>query len=587
MIRLLLPVSIVCLLVISPAIIVGQVKDFNPVTEEILLNPADEDWLMPSRTFDWQRFSPLDQIHRDNVSQLGLAWVRGLNSGLQEDIPLVYDGVMYIAAPGDLIQALDATNGDLIWEYQRELPEDLFEFVSLSDISRNLAIYQDMIYHGAADGYIVALDARTGEVRWETKAHDYKTGNRHSSGFITMDGKVLSGRACPSTRCFIAAHDAMTGEEVWRTYTAAIPGEPGGDTWGNLPLERRIHVSPWGNPGSYDAKRGLVYWGVAVPRPYPRILRHDGNVDAVPRSSPSELYVNCTLALDVKTGKIVWYYQHLPGDDWDADHVEERILVRSTVNPNPNFVKWISPNISSSKERDILVTMGEPGGLFALDRDTGEFLWATPFPHDSPEFHIGHIDVATGKTFLNWDGVTKNIGDTVVGCYKNAKSYWPMAYSPLNNSLYIPYNEECVKQTSNPDTPTGTGPRIGIPRPGVDPDKWTGLAKVNVSTGETDHFYTQRVSGNGATLVTAGNLLFWGDLGRRFRAFDADTGEVLWETILGDAIQNSTITYAVNGRQYVAVLTGWGVLTGKYLSYTPEVSVPGKHNAIYVFALPH
>ena len=118
MIRLLLPVSIVCLLVISPAITVGQVKDFSPVTEEILLNPADEDWLMPSRTFDWQRFSPLDQIHRDNVSQLGLAWVRGLNSGLQEDIPLVYDGVMYIAAPGDLIQALDATNGDLIWEYQ-------------------------------------------------------------------------------------------------------------------------------------------------------------------------------------------------------------------------------------------------------------------------------------------------------------------------------------------------------------------------------------------------------------------------------------------------------------------------------------
>ena len=587
MIRLLLSVSIVCFSVIFSAITVGQVKDFVPVTEEILLNPADEDWLMPSRTFDWQRFSPLDQIHRDNVSELSLAWVRGLNSGLQENIPLVYDGVMYVAAPGDLIQALDATNGDLIWEYQRELPEDLLEFVSLSDISRNLTIYQDMVYHGAADGYIVALDARTGKVRWETKAHDYKTGNRHSSGFITMDGKVLSGRACPSTRCFIAAHDAITGEEVWRTYTAAMPGEPGGDTWGNLPLERRIHVSPWGNPGSYDAKRGLVYWGVAVPKPYPRVLRHDGNVDAVSRSSPSELYVNCTLALDVKTGKIVWYYQHLPGDDWDADHVEERILVRSTVNPNPDFVKWISPKISSSEERDILVTMGEPGGRFALDRDTGEFLWATPFPHDSPEFHIGHIDVATGKTFLNWDVVTKNPGDTVVGCYKNAKSYWPMSYSPLNNSLYIPYNEECVKQTSNPDTPTGTGPRIGIPRPGVDPNKWTGLAKVNVSTGETDHFYTQRVSGNGATLVTAGNLLFWGDLGRRFRAFDSDTGEVLWETILGDAIQNSTITYAVNGRQYVAVLTGWGVLTGKYLSYTPEVSVPGKHNAIYVFALPN
>ena len=586
MTHLLLPILIVFLLGHLPAVVVGQVKDFVPVTEEHLANPAAGDWLMPSRTFDWQRFSPLDQINRDNVSQLSLAWVRGLNPGIQENIPLVSNGVMYVAAPGDLIQALDATNGDLIWEYQRELPEDLPGFVTLAEISRNLAIYQDMIYHGAADGYIIALDARTGEVRWETQAHDYKQGSRHSSGFITMDGKVLSGRSCASTRCFIAAHDAMTGKEVWRTYTAAIPGEPGGDTWGGLPLERRIHVSPWGNPGSYDAKRGLVYWGVGVPKPYPRILRHDGDVDAVPRSSPSELYTNCTLALDIKTGKIVWYYQHLPGDDWDADHVEERILVRSTVKPDPDSVKWISSKLSSDEERDILVTLGEPGGLFALDRDTGEFLWATPFPHDSPQFHLGHVDVETGQTFLNWDGVTKNVGDTVISCYKNTKSYWPMAYSPLNNSLYIPYNEECVEQTSNPDTPTGTGPRSGLPRPGVASEEWAGLAKVNVSTGETDHFYTQRVAGNGATLVTAGNLLFWGDLSRRFRAFDTDSGKILWETILGDAIQNSTITYAVDGRQYVAVLTGWGILTGRYLGYTPEVKVPGMHNAIYVFALP-
>ncbi len=161
MTHLLLPILTVCLLGSLPAVVVGQVKDFVPVTEEMLANPAAGDWLMPSRTFDWQRFSPLDHVNRDNVSQLSLAWVRGLKPGIQENIPLVYNGVMYVAAPGDLIQALDATNGDLIWEYQRQLPEDLSGFVALAEISRNLAIYDDMIYHGAADGYIIALDART------------------------------------------------------------------------------------------------------------------------------------------------------------------------------------------------------------------------------------------------------------------------------------------------------------------------------------------------------------------------------------------------------------------------------------------
>ena len=166
---------------------------------------------------------------------------------------------------------------------------------------------------------------------------------------------------------------------------------------------------------------------MAVPKPYPRIIRHDGDVDAVPRSSPSELYTNCTLALDVKTGKIVWYYQHLPGDDWDADHVEERILVNTTVNPDPKAVKWVNPKITPGEKREILVTLGEPGGLWALDRETGEFLWASPFPFDVPEFHISHVDVETGQTFLNWDRVTKAIGETRIACYKEPRviGRWP------------------------------------------------------------------------------------------------------------------------------------------------------------------
>ncbi len=564
----------------------AQVKGFVPVTEQHLLNPDPEDWLMPSRTLDWHRFSPLDQINQDNVKQLRLAWVRGLEAGVQENIPLVYDGVMYVANPGDVVQALEAATGDLIWEYRRPLPEDVTDFVPLKDVSRNLAIYDDMIFHGAADGYVIALDAGTGQLRWETKTHDYQDGSRHSSGFIVADGKVLSGRSCSTIPCFIAAHDVHTGKELWRTYTSAVPGQPGGDTWGDLPFESRIHASPWGNPGSYDPELGLLYWGTADPKPYPRVVRHKGNPDAVSRSSPSELYSNSTLALDIETGKIVWYYQHLPGDDWDSDHVQERILIDTAVAPDPALVKWINPGISSGQKREILITLGEPGGLWALDRKTGEFLWANPFPFDVPEFHLSDIDVKTGQTFINWNKVAKAVGDRHVVCYHNTKGFWAMSYNPQNNSLYIPYNDYCLDQTVNADTPTGTGPRFTRPRPGADPNALSGLAKVNASTGRIDRIHTQRVPSNGAVLTTAGNLVFWGDLNRRFRAFDAGTGKILWETVLGDSIQNSTITYAVDGKQYVAVLTGWSAITGRTLSYLPDIQVLGGHNAIYVFALP-
>jgi PQQ-dependent dehydrogenase (methanol/ethanol family) len=563
----------------------GQIKEFVPVTEQHLSNPDPGDWLMPSRTRDWHRFSPLDQINRDNVKQLTLVWARGLEPGVQENIPLVYKGIMYVAHPGDVVQALDATSGDLLWEYRRPEPEDMTGFATFRSVTRSLAIYDDMIFHGTGDGHVIALDARNGELRWERKMLDYRDGSNHSSGFTVADGKVLSGRSCSTTPCFIAAHDAQTGKELWRTYTAAAPGEPGGDTWGDLPFESRIHASPWGNPGSYDPERQLVYWGTADPRPYPRVVRHHGNPDAVSRSSPAELYSNSTLALDVKTGKIVWYYQHLPGDDWDADHVQERILIDTPVAPDPKVVKWINPRISPGERRDILITLGEPGGLWALDRETGEFLWANPFPFDVPEFHLSDIDEKTGQTFINWNKVAKSVGETHVVCFHNTKGFWPMAYNPRNNSLYIPYNDYCLEQTANADTPVGAGPRFTRPRPGADPNALSGLARVDASTGQIDRLYTQRAPSNGAVLATAGNLVFWGDLNRRFRAFDADTGEVLWETILGDSIENSTITYAVNGKQYLAVLTGWANITGTTLSYLPEVRVLGGHNTIYVFAL--
>ena len=208
-----------------------QAQEFVPVTDEMLVDPDPEDWLMVHRTYDFQAYSPLDQINRDNVDQLKLAWMRAMDPGPQEIRPLVYDGVMYIAhAGGDHLQALDATTGDLIWDYERTLPEDLREYATIGNRTRHLAIYGDNIFHLTADAYLVALDARTGELAWESRMADYHEGITHSSGAMIIKGRVLSGRTCSpnslEARCFVAAHDADTGTELWRTYTAAGADDP-------------------------------------------------------------------------------------------------------------------------------------------------------------------------------------------------------------------------------------------------------------------------------------------------------------------------------------------------------------------------
>lgn len=555
----------------------AQVKSYVPVTQQMLENPSPDDWLMFSRTYDAQRFSPLKQINKSNVSQLRMAWVRGMGNGQTETIPIVHNGVMYVVNPGAIVQALDATNGDLLWEYQRKVPAN----VAGQGRTKSLAIYQDVILYTAPDSAVVGLDARTGELRWEAKVDP--RGN--TSGPIVVEGKVISSGACAGNRagCFISAHDALTGKEAWRFYTTPGPGEPGDETWAGAALDKRL-ASTWGLPGAYDPVRKLLYWGVANPMPDNRAERHNGNADAIPRSAPADLYSDSTLALDPNTGKLKWYYQHVPGDDWDLDYTNERTLARVRVNPDPKFVKWINPGIPRGQERDIAVVIGEGGGLFALDRDTGQFLWANPFPFDAPEFHLSSIDVKTGKTSINWDIVFKQPGEKHVVCYWNARSYWPTAYHPGTNSLYSSWIDNCREMTSA--APGQRASWRAIPRPGSNPNAFTGLAKINLSTGEILRFDMGRAPGTAGLLATAGDLVFHGDMSRRFKAFDAETGKQLWESVLGGNVSVSTISYGVNGKQYIAVMTGDNLKVSELAAEVPELKTPRGHNAIYVFALP-
>jgi PQQ-dependent dehydrogenase (methanol/ethanol family) len=555
----------------------AQVENFKPVTQQELENPSPNDWLMYSRTYDAQRFSPLNQISKQNVGQLRMIWSRTLGDGQTETIPIVRDGAIYVVAPGAVVEALNGATGDLLWEYKRKVPSNIASVAR----TKALAIYQDVILYTAPDSYVVGLDARTGEMRWETKADQ----RGHTSGPIVADGKVISGGACAGKRanCYIAAHDALTGTELWRFYDTPAPGEPGDESWGGAALDKRM-ASTWGLPGTYDPVRKLTYWGVANPMPDQRMARHDGNPDAVSRTAPSDLYSNSTVALDINTGKLAWYYQHLPGDDWDSDYTHERTLLRTRFNPDPKSVKWINPDVPRGQERDVAVTVGEAGGIFELDRGNGQFLWATPFPYDDPRFVISEIDVKTGKTTINWNIVFQKPGENHVICYWNTRSYWPTAYSPQTNSLYVSYIDNCRDLTLA--GPQGRESWHVVPRPGSDPNALTGLAKINLSTGEMLRFDVGRAPGNGAMLATAGSLVFHGDMSRRFRAFDAQTGKKLWETILGGNVSVSTISYAIAGKQYICVMTGDNLKVPELSAEVPELRVPRGGNAIYVFALP-
>jgi len=561
--------------VLLPAVfLLGQGRTFNNVTEDMLKNPSPNDWLMYNRTYDSQRFSPLKQINKGNVGDLRMAWSRQQGPGSQETIPLVHDGIMYLQAPGALVQALDATNGNLIWEYARNVPANQKNGAK----AKTIAMLEDMVYWTAPDA-VVALDAKTGELRWEAKTD----ARGQSQGAVIAGNKVISGGTCPNAAsCYISAHDAKTGALLWKFYTAARTGEPGGDTWGDTPDDKRT-AATWGLGGTYDPATNSIIWGVANPTANSRAERHGGQYQNLPNHAPMDLFSDSTISINADTGKLNWYYQHLPGDDWDSDWTNDRTLVSTALNPTAATAKWFNKKLKAGERRDVVLVTGEPGGVFALDKHTGEFLWANPWPYDVPNFFLKNID-ENGITYLNEDLLFTGPNQDRIVCFFNTRSYWSQGYSPVTNSLYVPFVDTC-NSVHTKDLNTRSA-HDGVVRDPSKPNEFSGVSKINASTGKIDHIFKGPAPINGAMLLTAGDLLFFGDLDRNFRALDADSGKILWEQKVGGPIANSTITYAVNGQQYVAILTGDGLLTGSVVRYAPGINPPKGANSVYVFALP-
>ena len=509
-----------------------------------------------------------------------MVWSRALSDGAQQGTPLVYDGVLYMPNPRDVIQALDAVTGYLIWEYRRDRPDDLEEYVPISSANRNIAIYGETIIDTRSDDHVFALDAATGQLVWETQILDYRVNPAHqTSGPIVADGKVISGRGCMPQEgpdaCVITAHHATTGAELWRRRLIPAPGEPGDETWGDVPFERRARVGSWMVP-SYDPDLDLVYVGTSVTSPAPKFML--GGVDR------AHLYHNSTLALDADTGEIVWYYQHM-NDHWDLDHPFERILVDTAVAPDPASVSWINPRIRPGERRRVVTGIpGKTGVVYTLDRATGEFLWATPTISQNV---ISGIDGATGDVAENTELVFTASGQEVLACphASGGRDWEAGAYSPLTNTLYMPLRNVCARMlasTAGDDDDISNALYALLWRAQVTPgtDQVGAVHAISVETGEIAWLYEQRAA-TMSLVATGGGLVFGGDVHGRFRAFDQETGEVLWEINLGSPVSGFPIAYAVDGRQYIAVSTG----TPRFLNLTPELG-PSFGNNLFVFALP-
>jgi len=562
------------------------ILNFKPATEEILRNPDPNDWLMMRGNYEMWAHSGLDQINTKTVGGLALVWARAMNQGTTQGTPLVYNGVMYLPNANDLIQAIDAATGDLIWEYDRPPVKADWDTGPIRNDRgarrRGIALYEDLIIYVARDNTLVALDARNGKPEWET--------SRGGDGYVSSgsppviaDGIVITGSSCQDAPfgCYVTAHDVNTGEELWRNEVIPRPGQPGDETWGGMPFEKRWCTGVWGFI-TYDPVLNLVNYGSSGICPASETQR---NQPGATLAGTNERW-----AVRPGTGEVVWHRQLLPRDNWDQECTFEMMVIETDVNPNPDAQAMLAVNPGAAGKRRTLTGMPCKNPVFwSLDAATGEFLYAKA-TWDKAQNLYATID-ETGHATMNEDVVLKVPGQEYFFCTttRGGRNWQSGSYDPERNLIIQQTLDMCTHITARADkVPTPRDTYNIVNRMVVNPAKENGFVgridAVNVATGETAWTWEGRASNNTPLLSTAGGLLFNGGEDRYFRAHDLDTGKVLWQTRLGSRVTGGAVSYAVNGRQYIAVVGGGGVMSNAQLS--PEVDYVDTSDMVYVFALP-
>ena len=543
----------------------NPLNSLKPVTAEMLADVPDESWLLWRRTYDAFGFSPLKQIDTTNVGDLRVAWTWSLPPGPNESTPIVHDGVLFMHGYGDHVQALDAATGDLLWQYSRRLPRG----VSPS-LKRGISIYGDRLYVPTSDAHVVALDVKTGHAVWDQPVGDLELGLRMTGGPLVAKGKVMvgtTGRAGGGN--YIVALDAGTGEEAWRLRTIPHPGEPGGESWNALPPEERNGGSVW-IPGSYDPVSNLAFF--APGNTYDTGPLRD--LVAQPGVTNDALYLDSTLAVNPDTGELVWHFQHQANGQWDLDWAFERQIMELSVD---------------GVAKRVVVTVGKQAIFDILEADTGSYISSLDL---GLQTGIIAIDPVTGAktqdpTLIPGDGETKTLCPHVSG----GRGWMPTSYDADSKVVYVPIVEACMDLVPVPEGERGslsTGVRWTVrPRPESD-GNYGRLEAVNLETGESIWIDRQRAPLTTGTLVTAGGLVFAGSLDRMVNAYDAATGERLWQQRLNDVPSSAPISYSADGRDYVAMVVGaGGYQSMSYGALVPEIQNPPQRGAaLWVFELP-
>lgn len=558
----------------------------NAVDDKRLINAdkTPEDWLSYGRNYAEDRYSSLEQINKDNIKNLGLAWSLNIGTTVNgiETTPVVVDGIMYLTGPWSKVYAVNAVTGQMIWTYDPQVPGRYGQKPCCDVVNRGVALYKGQVYVGTIDGRLVALDAANGKPTWEMLTVDTTKPYSITGAPRVVDGKVIigNGGAELGVRGYITAYDAISGEQLWRFHT--VPGDPSKPFESeSMQMAAKTWTGNWWEYGgggtvwdamAYDPELKLLYIGTGNGSPWDRYHRSPGGGD--------NLFLSSIIAINPDNGQMVWYYQTTPGDTWDFTATQHLILADLMI---------------KGLLRKVIMQAPKNGIFYVLDRTNGKLISAKPYTFIN---WAAGIDSITGRPVeTDYSRYSKENAEIFPGPF-GAHNWQPMAFNVKTQLVYLPvrdlamlYGQDAKWKYNQPSAGFGSGiywntalgydaskplrKEMNAPKMGERLTAWDPVNQREVWS------VPHKAMWNGGVLTTSSGLVFEGTSDGKFMAFDATDGKLLWQKDLGTGIIASPVSYQVGDTQYISIAAGWGGAMGKAMKFTEQIN-PG---TVYTFAL--